>query len=68
LDDLVRVSNSERGISEGNEAEIEKVARKLASETFVQNAPTEVVTEHRQRQHDWINRLAELQRARDGLA
>ena len=49
------------------EAEIEKVARKLASETFVQNAPAEVVTEHRQRQQDWINRLAELQRARAGL-
>ena len=50
------------------EAEIEKVARKLASETFVQNAPAEVVAEHRQRQQDWINRLAELQCARDGLA
>ena len=49
------------------EAEIEKVARKLASETFVQNAPAEVVAEHRQRQQDWINRLAELQRARKGL-
>jgi valyl-tRNA synthetase len=49
------------------EAEIEKVARKLASETFVQNAPAEVVSEHRQRQQDWINRLAELHRARAGL-
>ena len=49
------------------EAEIEKVARKLASETFVQNAPAEVVADHRQRQQDWINRLAELQRARAGL-
>jgi valyl-tRNA synthetase len=49
------------------EAEIEKVARKLASETFVQNAPAEVVAEHRQRQQDWINRLAELQRACAGL-
>jgi valyl-tRNA synthetase len=49
------------------EAEIEKVARKLASETFVQNAPAEVVAEHRQRQQDWINRLAELQRASAGL-
>jgi valyl-tRNA synthetase len=49
------------------ESEIEKVARKLASETFVQNAPAEVVGEHRQRQQDWINRLAELQRARAGL-
>jgi valyl-tRNA synthetase len=49
------------------EAEIEKVARKLASETFVQNAPADVVAEHRQRQQDWLNRLAELQRAQAGL-
>jgi valyl-tRNA synthetase len=49
------------------EAEIEKVARKLASETFVQNAPAEVVAEHRQRQQDWINRLAGLQQARAAL-
>ena len=49
------------------ESEIEKVARKLSSETFVQNAPADVVAEHRQRQQDWINRLAELQRARAGL-
>ena len=44
-----------------------RLARKLSSETFVQNAPPEVVAEHRQRQQDWINRLAELQRARAGL-
>jgi pyruvate dehydrogenase E2 component (dihydrolipoamide acetyltransferase) len=43
------------------------IARKLASETFVQNAPAEIVAEHRQRQQDWINRLAELQRACAGL-
>ena len=49
------------------EAEIEKVARKLSSESFVQNAPTDVVADHRQRQHDWINRLGELQQAHDGL-
>ncbi|MDX2080495.1 MAG: valine--tRNA ligase [Terrimicrobiaceae bacterium] len=49
------------------EAEIEKVARKLASESFVQNAPADVVAEHRQRQQDWINRLAELERARTAL-
>jgi valyl-tRNA synthetase len=49
------------------EAEIEKVARKLASETFVQNAPAEVVADHRQRQQDWIAKLAELQKARNAL-
>jgi valyl-tRNA synthetase len=49
------------------ESEIEKVARKLSSETFVQNAPADVVAEHRQRQEDWINRLAELQNARTAL-
>ena len=49
------------------EAEIEKVAKKLSSETFVQNAPAEVVADHRQRQQDWIAKLAELQKARVSL-
>ncbi|MFM8363646.1 MAG: valine--tRNA ligase, partial [Verrucomicrobiota bacterium] len=49
------------------EAEIEKVAKKLSSETFVQNAPAEVVADHRQRQQDWLNKLAELQRAKSAL-
>jgi valyl-tRNA synthetase len=49
------------------EAEIEKVARKLSSESFVNNAPQDVVEDHRQRQQDWIARLAELQRARAAL-
>jgi len=49
------------------EAEIAKVARKLTSDSFVNNAPADVVAEHRQRQTDWIARLAELQRARDTL-
>ena len=49
------------------ESEIEKVARKLSSESFVQNAPVDVVAEHRQRQDDWINRLAELKRAHAAL-
>jgi valyl-tRNA synthetase len=49
------------------EAEIEKVARKLSSETFVQNAPAEVVADHRQRQQDWIAKLSELQKARSAL-
>jgi valyl-tRNA synthetase len=45
------------------EAEIEKVAKKLSSETFVQNAPAEVVADHRQRQQDWLAKLSELQKA-----
>jgi len=49
------------------EAEIEKVAKKLSSETFVQNAPAEVVADHRQRQQDWLSKLAELQKARASL-
>ena len=48
-------------------AEIEKVQRKLASETFVQNAPPEIVADHRQRQADWENRLAALRSAREAL-
>jgi valyl-tRNA synthetase len=49
------------------EAEIEKDALKLSIESFVQKAPTDVVADHRQRQHDWINRLGELQQAHDSL-
>ena len=45
------------------EAEIDKVAKKLSSETFVQNAPAEVVADHRQRQQDWLAKLSELQKA-----
>jgi len=45
------------------EAEIGKVAGKLSSETFVNNAPPAVVAEHRQRQQGWMSRLAELQTA-----
>jgi valyl-tRNA synthetase len=50
------------------QVEIEKVQRKLASESFVQNAPADVVAEHRQRQSDWEARLAALQSACDALA
>jgi len=49
------------------ESEIEKAARKLSSESFVNNAPPAVVAEHRQRQRDWIARLAELQAALKAL-
>lgn len=45
------------------EAEIEKVARKLASESFVNHAPPEVITEHRERQTHWVQRMEDLNRA-----
>ncbi len=47
--------------------EINKAAQKLSSESFVRNAPPEVVAEHRQREKDWIARMAELERARAAL-
>jgi len=49
------------------DAEIKKVKAKLSSETFVNNAPAEVVEEHRQRQVDWENRLAALKEAVESL-
>ncbi len=49
------------------DGEIEKVQRKLASETFVQNAPAEVVAEHRQRLADWEARRVALVEARKSL-
>ncbi|HEY5792896.1 MAG TPA: class I tRNA ligase family protein, partial [Chthoniobacterales bacterium] len=49
------------------ESEIEKVAKKLSSETFVNNAPPEIVADHRQRQVDWQARLAMLLKAIEGL-
>jgi valyl-tRNA synthetase len=47
--------------------EIQKVQAKLASETFVQNAPAAVVEEHRERQRTWEERLDALQRASTAL-
>ena len=49
------------------EGEIQKVAAKLSSDTFVNNAPPAVVAEHRQRQQDWITRLTELRTAIEAL-
>lgn len=49
------------------EREIEKVSHKLSNESFVNNAPPDVIHEHRQRQKEWISKLAELQRALDAL-
>jgi valyl-tRNA synthetase len=42
------------------EAEIAKVALKLGNENFVNNAPADVVEEHRKRQKDWQQRLSTL--------
>jgi valyl-tRNA synthetase len=42
------------------ESEILKVRAKLASETFVKNAPAEVVDEHRAREKAWLERAASL--------
>lgn len=45
------------------EAELQKVRGKLASETFVANAPKEVVEEHRSRETSWLEREAALHEA-----
>jgi valyl-tRNA synthetase len=43
------------------EAEVVTVRKKLANENFVANAPPAVVAEHRQREKDFAERLAQLQ-------
>ena len=48
--------------------EMDKVAHKLASESFVQNAPQEVILDHRRRLETWSARLDALRGARDALA
>jgi valyl-tRNA synthetase len=50
------------------QAEIEKVERKLASVSFVQNAPADVVSDHRRRLENWSARLEALRGARAALA
>jgi valyl-tRNA synthetase len=49
------------------ENELTVVHKKLANESFVANAPAAVVTEHRQRESDWAEKLAQLTRMRDAL-
>jgi valyl-tRNA synthetase len=49
-------------------AEVDKVERKLASESFVNNAPAEVVSDHRRRLETWFARLEALREAHDALA
>jgi valyl-tRNA synthetase len=47
--------------------ELTKVRAKLASTTFVENAPAEVVEEHRNREAGWITRRETLEAAVRGL-
>jgi valyl-tRNA synthetase len=49
------------------EAELATVRKKLANENFVANAPATVVLEHRQRETDFAEQLAQLRRMRDEL-
>ena len=49
------------------EAELVTVRKKLANQNFVANAPAAVVAEHRQRENDFAERLAQLERMRDSL-
>jgi len=49
------------------EAELVTVRKKLANDNFVANAPAAVVDEHRKRERDFAERLAQLERMRDSL-
>ena len=49
------------------EAELATVRKKLANANFVQNAPAAVVTEHRQRENDWQEKLNQLTRMKEAL-
>jgi valyl-tRNA synthetase len=49
------------------ENELATVRKKLANESFVANAPVAVVQEHRQREADWAEKLAQLIRMRESL-
>ncbi len=47
--------------------EIETVKRKLSNESFVRNAPSAVVEEHRKREGDWADKLSQLRKMREAL-
>ncbi|MEA3188467.1 MAG: valyl-tRNA synthetase [Chthoniobacter sp.] len=49
------------------EAELVKVRAKLANPSFVEKVPRAVFDEHRQRESAWAEKLAQLQKLRDGL-
>jgi valyl-tRNA synthetase len=48
-------------------AEITKVEQKLANPNFTQNAPPEVLAEHRKRLEDWLAKKDHVQKAIEGL-
>jgi valyl-tRNA synthetase len=49
------------------EAEIETVRKKLGNESFVARAPEAIVAEHRQREKDFQDKLAQLRERVEGL-
>ena len=49
------------------ENELATVRKKLSNTNFVQNAPAEVVEEHRKRERDWSEKLAQLQKMQETL-
>ncbi len=49
------------------ESELATVRKKLANENFVANAPAAVVAEHRKREADFAEQLAQFKRMRDEL-
>jgi len=49
------------------EAELATARKKLANQNFVANAPAAVVSEHRQREKDFAERLEQLRRLRESL-
>ncbi|MEO8440751.1 MAG: valine--tRNA ligase [Spartobacteria bacterium] len=49
------------------EIELATARKKLANENFVANAPAPVVAEHRQREKDFAEKLAQLKQMRDSL-
>jgi valyl-tRNA synthetase len=64
-------ASTERNRLEGEigkvQAEIAKVQGKLGSDSFMLNAPQEVISEHRRRLETWSARLQALRGARDAL-
>lgn len=49
------------------EQELAKVRAKLSSSSFVSGAPANVIDEHRRRENDWQEKLAQLQRMKEAL-
>ena len=49
------------------ETELVTVRKKLSNENFVQHAPAAVVEEHRRREVDWSDKLAQLRKMEQAL-